>query len=679
MKNLYITVILFAGITMASQAQSKQTPRELEFSSDDNAKGKRKLNRTESADEKKLVPSKSRKELKGDKLFFIYDYAEAVKSYTGSESLTTKGRRNVAKSYYYMHDNARSGEAYSSLLKYPVEAIPEDYYNYAMVLRSDSKYEESAKWMDKFAMLKPDELRTKSYTENKAGLSALLTDREKYKITHLDLNTDAQDFAPAFYKDRIVFASSRTTKLFPKTSYRTGKPYLNIYVADLKQEQLQAPKTFDESLNGSLNEGTASFTKDGTLMAFTQNIYNLTKKELVVNMEIYFRTFARGKWSEPLPFPVNNKGYSVGHPSLSKDGQTMYFTSDMPGGFGGADIYKVTKTGNEWSQAKNLGSSINTEGNDVFPFYEDNKNILYFSSDGHYGLGGLDLFSSVVHDTVFDKVVNLGSPLNTADDDFSLIVDSLGTTGYFASNRIGGTGDDDIYRVDFLSPKRIEGIAKDIENHPLANTFISLLDENNAIIDSLTTAVNGAYTFTVETKKNYTITGEKTLYTNGTNTANTFGPELIVKADVILLMPQKAEEVVIVEKIIAEKPVAKAGYLRPIYFDLNRYNIRPDARIELDRVVKEMNENPNMRMNLKSYTDCRASRAYNQALSDHRANASANYVRKRIMNPLRVDAKGYGETKLINNCACEGNVVSDCSEEAHQANRRTEFSILITN
>lgn len=271
---------------------------------------------------------------------------------------------------------------------------------------------------------------------------------------------------------------------------------------------------------------------------------------------------------------------------------------------------------------------------------------------------------------------NFGTPLNTTSDDFSLIVDSLATTGYFASNRSGGAGDDDIYRVDFLPVKTINGIAKDIEYHPLANTFVRLLGENNVVLDSLTTTNSGAFTFTVETQKNYVLTGEKPTYIDGTTPASTFGPELVVKADVILLMPPKVEEVV-VEEIPVEKKVAKTGYLRPIYFDLNKYNLRPDARQELDRVVKELNENPKMRMSLKSYTDCRASRAYNQALSDKRANASADYVKKRIVNPFRVTAKGYGETQLVNGCACEGNVVSECSEDAHQANRRTEFSVLI--
>ena len=677
MKNLYITIILFAGISKASQAQSKQVPKELQFTYRDDSKSEDNTKNNEKAQGGSYakVPAKAKKEIKGDKLFFIYDYSQAVENYNSAESLTTNGKRNVAKSYFYMHDNQQSEQAYLKLMNSPGEVIPEDYYNYAMVLRSGSKYTESENWMDKYAVMKPDELRTKDYLENKSALPTLLTDKGKYKITHLDLNTDAEDFAPVFYKDKIVFASSRTTKLFPKTSYRTGKPYLNIYVADLKQQELKAPETFDETLNGSMNEGTASFSKDGKFMAFTQNNYNLTKKELIVNMEIYFRTFTTDKWSKPEPFPVNNKAYSVGHPSLSDDGKTMFFTSDMPGGFGGADIYKVTKTANgSWSKPENIGNCINTEGNEVFPFYEENKKTLFFSSDGHYGLGGLDLFSSTVNDNLFTRPINLGTPLNTSSDDFSLIVDSLATTGYFASNRDGGSGDDDIYRVNFLPVKTINGIAKDIENRPLVNTFVRLLGDNNAILDTFTTTDNGAFTFTVETQKNYVLSGKKPAYTDGNTPANTFGPELVVKADVILLIPAKVEEVV-VEKINVEKPVAKTEHLQPIYFDLNRYNIRPDAKLVLDRVVKEMNENPNMKMNLKSYTDCRASRAYNQVLSNNRANASANYVKKRIVNPFRVIAKGYGETKLINGCACEGNVVSDCPEEAHQENRRTEFSI----
>ena len=650
MKKLYIPAFVFIVASINGYAQGESV---------------KKSNRIND-----VVEEKSDKELKGDKYYFVYSYDKAINSYKNEKLLTAEGQRKLAKSYSNMNQANLSEEAYSKLITMPGGNSSEDYYNYAMVLKTDGKYDEANKWMDKFNELSPTDLRAKDYSANKNELANLSKDNGKYKIEHLNVNTDAQDFAPSFYKNSIVFASSRTSKLMPKKSNRNDKPYLNMYVAEVDNDQLKAPVNFDKSINGKMNNGPASFNSTGTFMAFTENNYDLKKKELVVNLEIYFRTYAKGKWSKPESFILNSKEYSVGHPSLSADGNTMYFTSDMPGGFGGTDIYRIKKDQNGvWDKAENLGNKINTEGDEMFPFYEDNSKTLYFASNGRFGLGGLDIFLATESGSGFNKAYNAGAPLNTQYDDFAMIVDGKTNKGYFSSNRIGGSGDDDIYSVDLLSAKKIVGIAKDKSGAKIPMAFITLLDAKGGVIDTVTTKEDGAYLFDVESNKNFNLTGNKISYLEGKNTVNTLGNELVITADVIL-----DKEAI---PVIAPKAdLGKVLQLNTIYFDLDKYNIRPDAEAELKKIVKSMNENPTMVVELGAHTDCRETKEYNQLLSERRAKASVDYIKKRITKPGRISGKGYGKTKLTNACACDGNVISDCSEEQHQKNRRTEFIII---
>lgn len=627
-------------------------------------------------DVKGVTDVKSTKELKGDKYYFVYSFDKAIDAYANEKELTAEGQRKLAKSYSTMNQYIQSEETYSKLINTSAGVLPEDYYNYAMVLKMDGNYEEANKQLDKFAELKPVDLRAKDYIANKEGLYNLVKDNGNFKIAHLDLNTDAQDFGTSYYKDKIVFASTRTTKLMPKESNSNGKPFLNMYVAEVDNNQLKTPENFDKTLNGKMNDGPASFNQESTFMAFTENNYDLKRKELVVKLEIYFRTYTDNKWSNPEPFILNNKEYSVGHPSLSLDGNSMYFVSDMPGGFGGTDIYKITKDEKgTWGKPENLGTKINTESDELFPFFEENKGVLFFSSNGRFGLGGLDIFMCAVNDNKIGAVVNAGAPLNTQYDDFAVIVDKNSNKGYFSSNRIGGNGDDDIYSVDILMlniGKKIIGLAKDKNGTPIPKTFITLRNDKGNIEDTLTTKDDASFAFLVESDKSFKLIGKKVNYIDGDSITNTFGNEFIVKADVILL----TKEEIIEQKIQVGTDLAIIFEFNPIYFDYHQYNIRPDAEIELNKMVKIMNEHPNLTVELTSHTDCRSSKAYNQKLSERRASASAEYIKKRITKPERISGKGFGETRLVNGCACEDTVVSDCSEEEHQKNRRTEFIIV---
>ena len=642
MKKIYIPIILIFGFSINANAQEK-----------------------------------SRQEKQGDKYSFNYSYEKAIDSYTSSKNLSLEGQRKLAESYSLTGQNDKAEAVYLTLVQSPTGVLPLDYYHYAMILKSTGKYTESNKWMDKFVELNPYDLRSKSYVSTKSKFDSLLKDEGKYKIEHLNLNTNAGDFGTSYYKNKIVFASTRAkAKAFKKKFNWNGKPFLDMYVSDLDGNQLKDPENFSKKLNGKMHDGPASFSNNGTYMAFTRNHYHDKSDDKVIELQIWFSSFTDNKWSQPVPFSINNSEYSVGQPFLTSDGKTMYFVSNMPGGLGGADIYKVKKGDNgAWEKPENLGNKINTEGDEVFPFLSESNEILYFSSNGHCGLGDLDIFSCQLTGLKIGQVNNAGFPLNTQYDDFAMIIDSTSQKGYFSSNRSGGSGDDDIYSVSILKvieiKKRIVGVAKDVSGSSIPNTFITLYDSKNEVIDTVTTKDNGAYKFFIESDKTFNLNGKKVGYTDGKSQANSNGKDSIIVSDVILT---KNEEVV-VEKIEVGKDLGKVVKFNPIYFDYHEYKIRPDAEIELNKIVKIMNEYPNMVVNLNSHTDCRASKNYNQKLSDKRAQASTNYIKKRISKPERISGKGYGETKLINACNCDGKVVSGCSEDEHQQNRRTEFII----
>jgi outer membrane protein OmpA-like peptidoglycan-associated protein len=619
---------------------------------------------------------KSNREKEGDKYAFAYSFDKAVESYSKAKNLTLEGQRELAVCYSNLEKHKEAETAYSKLLRSKEKILPEDYYNYAMVLKTNGKYAEANKWMDVFSEIKPNDLRAKSYLANKTKLNDLVSETYKYKITNLYVNTEDVDFGPCFYKNKVVFASSRTTKSHPKNYNWNGKPFLDMYISDIEGDQLKTPEVFDKSLNSNMHDGTASFNKDGNFMAFTCNNHDVKRKDKYVKLQICFSSFKDGKWTKHEPFFLNNKNYSVGHPCLTPDGNTMYFSSDMPGGFGKADIYRIKKDekGN-WGKPENMGAKINTEGDDMFPFFESNNSILFFTSNGHYGLGGLDIFTCALTDRECGPVRNAGFPLNTQYDDFSIIANDSITKGYFSSNREGGCGDDDIYFVDISKiniGKKIIGVAKDKDAHLLPHTFVTLRDTAGNVLDTFTTKANGSYTFLVDANKNFKLAGNKKNYLEGTNVANTYGPAFVVKADVTLL----TEEEIIEKKIEVGNDLATIPGFNPIYFDLDKYNIRADAEPELEKIVKIMNDHPDMVVELGSHTDCRQSKWYNQILSNRRAKASAEYIQKRITNPKRIYGKGYGETRLISGCECEGKVISNCEESEHQKNRRTEFIII---
>ena len=711
----------------------------------------------------------SSKEKKADQLFDHFSFYPAIDRYEKLDTLSTDGLRKLAESYRNTQQPELSATAYASLVNANA-ANSEDLFQYASVLREAGQYDQSARWMEKFHAQAAQDKRAESFEKESANLPGLLKDEGRFVITHLDINTAEQDFGPAYYKDQVVFGSTREMVSGVALRYnRTTKPFLDLYSASKEGEQLSNPQAFNKSINKKFHEGPASFSADGKFIAFTRNNYEGKSSDGTIKLKIFFSTQdEEGVWSEPLPFKLNSSEYSVGHPALSADGRRMYFSSDMPGGYGGADVYRVDRMDDGiWGEPTNLGPVINTEANELFPFFQEEERVLFFASNGHFGLGGLDIFvAQDAGNNTFSKVLNAGSPLNTRFDDFGIIVDQQMASGYFSSNREGGKGDDDLYALKITKPFRfgkvIKGVAKDPDGLVLAGVQVELKDASGKVIQTATTGPEGRFQFAAEPDLDFALSGTKSDYFDGKNTASTRTPKDEIIADLELekdpgfsiyalvtnkktgeplpgvqltiadLLHGQSESLVTPESGDFRKALsgvrlndkgeyvftlAKEGFftktlnyketfnrpgqydlhvvldfsmdpvvddlsklvtINPINFDLNKYNIRPDAATELDKIVSIMNQYSSMVVELGAHTDCRGSVKYNEQLSDNRAKASAAYIKERISNPDRIFGKGYGESRLLNGCACEGAVKSTCSEEEHQLNRRTEFKVIST-
>ncbi len=626
---------------------------------------------------------KPRREIQGDKYFFVYSFDKAIESYAGTKDLTVEGQRRLAESYKNLNRYEEAEAAYATLTERTDGVIPEDYHDYALVLRANGKYDQSAIWMEKLHAAKPADLRGRDFMANRHRLPEMLKGDGVFKATPLNMNTAAKDFAPAYFKEKVVFTSSGTKPNIRVYKW-TGLPFLNMYVADVVDGQLSGIELFNRDMKGKMHEGAATFSTDGNSMAFTSNNYDLERKDRVVNLHIFFSTFADGKWSDQEPFALNNDVYSVGHPCFANNGKTMYFVSDMPGGFGGADIYRVEKSGSAWGTPVNLGDGINTEGDEMFPFIEEEKGVLMFSSNGRFGLGGLDIFRASMTGSSFEGAINVGAPINTAHDDFALILNNSTKKGYFSSNRPTGSGEDDLYALTFSDLVRemvLVGTARDQSGSPILSTAIVLLDDAGLTLKTITTGADGTYLFKVEPDNSFKLKGSKEGYEADEKLTNTFSKKDTVRTDLTLIlipppMTEEVKEAPSAAPIAVGEDLGKRLNLNTIYFDFDRSDIRPDAVPELNKIVKAMNDNPSMVIEVRSYTDCRGSTTYNEALSKKRAAVTEWFIKTRISGTNRVNSKGFGETNLTDDCACEGTVTSDCTDGQFQLDRRSEFIVV---
>ena len=478
---------------------------------------------------------------KASKYFDGYSYSKAIEKYEPIEEKTTDIKRKLAESYANTGNSEKSEMYYGEVVK-ASDKTPSDVYAYASILSKNGKHAEAEKKMQEYARMSGSDSRGAQYTANPGFYTALLKDEGQFSIKNIAANSSQEDFGPAFYKEKVVFASSREGVVPVKRTWNwNGLPFLDMYEATPSDENELSG--ISELLKGKKNkkyhEGPVSFNAAGDYMVFTRNNYKEKSSDGVVKLELYSSKLIEGEWQEEEALPYNNKEYSVGHASLSPDAKTLYFASDMPGGKGGVDIYKASrKEDGTWGKAENLGDNINTEGNEMFPFIHSKGDQLFFASDGHQGLGGLDVFITEVKGSSYGKVKNVGVPVNGTKDDFSFILDKEEKKGYFASNRTEGKGDDDIYSFKLLKPfsfgKLIKGIVKDKKGNILTATEVVLYDGDGNEVGKAFSAEDGSYSFTVDPDQDFKLSATREDYFEGKNNASTKTEEEVIVADLIL-------------------------------------------------------------------------------------------------------------------------------------------------
>lgn len=717
-----------------------------------------------------ISKAQSFKEKIADKKFDNLEYAGASEIY---EELTRSGR---PKTKYFV----RAGEChlnsgnYQSAQTFYDKAYANsgmsdhDLYNYYQVLKYNANY---SKADEVFSKINENEYKLvrENLTRKKLAIEELKKDSSNFTLKKLGINSEESDFCPYVVGNELYFLSSRRNTWAAGRKYAWDNSYyLDVYKGYIEGEDVKNAHSVKEGVQTKVHEGPLAFTKDGNTQFVTRNNYFKKKmkksKDDKVNLKIFIRKKEGEKWSEWSEFPFNSDDYSCGHPAVSTDGKTLYFVSDMPGSLGQTDIWVSTFDNGNWSKPENLGQSVNSEGREMFPSLLEDE-VLFYSSDGKVGLGGLDVFYTLAAGDSYFEAQNLGYPVNSNVDDFGFFAKNS-TSGYFSSNR--GATKDDIYSFVAKRPiiaSAVNLIVRDKESKDiLADADVALIDETGKPAYQGKSNENGEIKFSVIPGKSYKVKAIKNGYKESVGVikedelsklANSKKEILVEKkiigllgliADADDLTPIENVKITITEAfnqknvmsfttdkegdfrhIYKDKKVGdeiayivkmekegyitkvqgvditikKEGYvllheylntkmykiklgadlgkmidLRPIFFDLGKATIRPDAAIELNKIVELLKQNPSMTIELGSHSDCRGSAKGNLALSDKRAKSSAAYIVSKGISKTRIYGKGYGESMLLNDCKCEGKVVSNCDEATHAQNRRTEFKIV---
>jgi outer membrane protein OmpA-like peptidoglycan-associated protein len=554
---------------------------------------------------------KSQGEQRGDGYFLNYAYHEAIDHYTTAGNLTLQGQQRLAESYFNTGQYEQAKKIYQKLVARDA-AEAEDLFNYAFILRSEANYAEANKLMERFYQKAPNDLRGLSFMAHVSNLDQMLKDQGQFNIAVSTINTQFQEFGTAYYRDKIVFTSNRQPDGFFSRLFNWKiQPFLKLYMADVDGTKLSNPRPFYRKDMGSKwHEGPASFARNGSIMAYTRN-HDVVGADGSVKLGIYFKEkLIDGSWSDAQAFVFNNPDYSISHPFLTQDGNTMFFSSDMPGGIGGADIYRVSrKTDGQWGKPVNPGPAINTEGDEFFPFYHEGKDILFFSSNGHYGLGGLDIFLAPrMGDGSFSLVVNAGTPVNSRFDDFAFIMDREMKTGFFSSNREGGHGDDDIWSVEMLTPfvfgNIIAGTVIDQYGKPVPGAQVVLSDTLDNIVAQQTSGSAGRFEFVVDADQSWMLSGRRDGYFEGS-------------MQVITSMHEQIDY-----KLILEKDPNISLYFSVI----NKRNRQPVAKAKIDLTNRITGEQITLFSSTTGDTLI--------ALPDKRINDSISY-------DIRIEIPGY--------------------------------------
>jgi len=596
---------------------------------------------------------------KADKLFNTYEYVDAADEYL---KLVDKGKadgyvyKQLADTYYNMFNTAEAAKWYAKATESTQDA--ETYFRYAQMLKANGKYEEANKQMKKFAGLAPTDQRAKSFNENPNYIPRLLDKEKLFDVKPSDVSSDKSDFGPVLYDNVLYFTSARNEAR--KNYGWNEEPFLDLYRADYNADGTITNATTLTDLNSQYHDGPLTMSADGNTVYFTsdsfrEKLFEKDKKnKLKLGRNNIFKATKEGdKWTNITSLPFNSKEYSTSNPSLSRDGKTLYFSSDMPGSLGGVDVWKVSVNADgSFGKPENLGKKVNTEGNESFPFISDDNTTLYFASSGRQGFGGLDVFKvDLSKDT---DATNVGKPVNTEKDDFSFSFNKAKNIGFLASNR---NGNDDIFIASPICGVGVQTVVTDAKTEkPLANASVAIVDDKKNVISTEKSNAKGEVTYRVECNKDYTVQVSREGYESNTfPVAKNPGGDIKVAA---ALQP--------IETIVKENEVT----LNSIFFEFDKSNVTAEGAFELDKLVQVLKNNPKMVILVKSHTDNRGSDVYNLNLSDRRAKSTVQYIISKGIPKARISGKGFGETEPKVDCK------EACTEEEHAQNRRSEFLIV---
>lgn len=596
---------------------------------------------------------------KADKLFDTYQYVGAIEEYLKLAEGSNANEyvyKQLGDSYYAIFNTAEASKWYAKSVE-TKKAAPETYYRYAQTLKGIGNYKQANKQMDVFASLLPNDSRAKEHKSNPNYIPSLVDKTKMFDITLTTINSKNQsDFGAVLSNDKtLYFVSTRNTS--KKTDRWNNQPYLDIFKSTRSDNGTLSEPTAVSELNTPFHDGPVTISNDGNTMFFardglSEGQYSKNGNYKVGQQGLYKATKINEKWSNIEALPFNSISYSVTNPSLSKDGKTLYFASNMPGGMGESDIWKVSVESNGYGKPQNLGDKINTTERENFPFITDD-NLLYFASSGKQGLGGFDVFKIDLNsaDSISE---NLGKPVNSEKDDFSFTFNKIANVGYFSSNR---NGSDAIYSVKPICTAQAIVIVRNKKTGVvLPNALVAISDSKGNVIANKQTDTEGKVTYDVACQIGYSIVVS--------------APNFEVNN--VLIEPVKSGEKITevslepVSVIITDTEVI----LNPIYFDFNKSNITAQGAGELDKLVKVMKDYPNMVIFIKSHTDSKGRPEYNLALSEQRAQSTVQYLISKGISGSRITGKGFGNSELKIKCGAK------CTEEEHAQNRRSEFLIV---
>ncbi|MNJ97474.1 Photosystem I chlorophyll a apoprotein A2 [compost metagenome] len=600
-------------------------------------------------------------EVQGDRSYDALAYQEAIHHYEKIDEKTHKTSTEIrlADSYF------KTGNLDSAETKYAHASGHSDvpangYFNYAKTLMYNGKHQLAAEWFEKYLKVNPDDNVAQMLLSSCRSIKDRYIDTTLYTLTPILEEQFTNTFSMVEYQNGAVFTADKAVFSGKKATAWTGNSYLDLY--QMEKDSSGAwlePRLLQGDINSKFHEGPATFSQDGKTVYFTRSNYFKRKMEVNEenenNLKIFKAVLTGGKWKNLEEFPYNSDDYDCGHPTLSADGQELYFVSDMPGGYGGTDLYKSVWTVDGWSQPQNLGSELNTSGNEMFPFI-NTDGALYFSSDAHNSMGGLDVFITYFDGEKWANPENLNYPLNSTDDDFAYSVNMDNHSGFVSSSR---SDSDKMYAFEHHAPTFIlYGTALEKgTNLPVEGVAVELTDSKTNQVMTAVTDKEGKFKIKLSPEVYYKLYCTKFGCSSETNEVSTMG----------LKYSQDFYANFLVEPIVIDKPIV----VENIYYDYNKWNIRADAALELDKLVRILKDNPTIEIELGSHTDSRGNDQYNFVLSDKRAYAVVQYLIANGIDSSRLTYKGYGEKVLVNQC---GNGVI-CSEEAHQQNRRTEFKV----